>query len=345
MSLRRSGFSSIMKWIIMRFAVAIAIVFIGLSITFIATRLSPRDPASEIIGRMVGIGGSLGPEEIEILRRTILELFGLDKPLWIQYLLFLKNILIWNFGPSYIYFPVPVIVIINTYIWWTVFLLVMTIVIAWILGIMLGILASYFEKNSISKILNLVFSALYPLPYVAFALILYIVFGIVLGIYAGMGGAGFAKPSFSVEFIIAALSRVWLPALSLIIIWMAGWFLSTHLLVTSIKSEDYVFYAVIRGLSRKTLLSRYLFRNVMLPQITGLALSLGNLFSGAVATEYIFNYPGLGYLLMLALMRADYNLLLGIAAYSIFGVAFATFLLDLIYPFIDPRIRYGFRGE
>jgi len=345
MNLRKSTILNIMKWIVMRSIVAITVIFIGLTVVFIATRLSPRNPVGEIIGRLTSMGASLSAEEVEIMRKTILELFGLDQPLWMQYLLFLKNILMWNFGPSYIYFPIPVSNIISNYIWWTVFLLITTIIISWLLGVVLGVLASYFEGKSISKVLNLICSILYPIPYVVFALVLYLVFGVVVGIYRGLGGAGFIKPSFSIEFINAVLSRVWLPAISLIILWIAGWLLSTYLLAVGVRREDYVNYAIVRGLPRGTILSRYLLKNVMLPQVTGLALSLGNLFSGALATEYIFSYPGLGYLYLLALTRADYNLLLGISAYSIVGVAFAAFLVDLIYPFIDHRVRYGFTGE
>jgi len=336
---------NIVKWIVIRGIVSLAVIIVGLSIVFISTRLSPRNPVGEIIGRLTSLGASLRPEEVEAMRKTILELFGLDKDLWTQYVSFLKNSLILNFGPSYIYFPVSVSNIISGSIWWTIFLLVLVIIISWILGISLGALSSYFEEKHASKILNLMFTILYPLPYAVFALLLFLVFGVLMNLYTGLGGAGFTKPSLNIEFIIAFLSRAWLPALSLIVLWIAGWFLSTYLLTASIKHEDYITYARIRGLPKKGVLSRYLLRNIMLPQITGLALSLGNIFSGAVATEYIFSYPGLGYLIMLALMRADYNLLLGISAYSIIGVAFAAFVLDLIYPFIDPRIKYGFKGE
>jgi len=336
---------NVMRWIILRFAVAMFTVFVGLTILFIATRTCPKDPASEIVGRLTAMGGALGGEELAILRNQILQIFGLDKPLWMQYLLFLKNVLTWNFGPSYIYFPTPVSDIINNSIWWTVFLLLTVIVISWLLGVILGALASYFEEKRISQALNWLCTVIYPLPYVVFALVLFLIFSIIFRVYTGVGGAGGMKPSLSLDFILAALSRAWLPALSLILLWIAGWFLSTYLLTAGVKREDYLYYATIRGLSQKDILSRYLLKNVMLPQITGLALSLGNVFSGAVATEYIFSYPGLGFLLMIGLMRADYNLILGISAYSIMGIAFAAFLLDLIYPIIDPRIRYGYRGE
>ncbi|MEM4528681.1 MAG: ABC transporter permease [Desulfurococcaceae archaeon] len=177
------------------------------------------------------------------------------------------------------------------------------------------------------------------------ALVLFIVFSIVVPVYSGVGGAGFMKPELSWEFLKAAISRAWLPALTLIIIWVAAWFVGAYMLTLSVKREDYVFYATIRALPRNKLISRYVLKNVALPQITALTLSLGNVFSGALATEYLFTYPGLGYLILLSLQRADFNLLLGICAYSITGVAVAAFILDIIYPFIDPRIRYGFRGE
>jgi len=188
-------------------------------------------------------------------------------------------------------------------------------------------------------------TTLYPLPYAVFALVLYLLFSITLRIYFGLGATGGVKPSLSLEFISAAISRAWLPALSIIVLWQASWYLSTHLLTLTVKRENYYMYAVVRGLPPRTLFSRYLLRNVMLPQITALALSLGNIFSGAVATEYIFAYPGLGMLFLMALQRADYNLILGLAAFSITGIAMAAFILDVIYPLIDPRIRTGFAGR
>jgi peptide/nickel transport system permease protein len=335
---------NILVWISKRLVITILIIWIGITLLFIATRSSPRDPASEIIGRIMAYGGGLRGEELERMRRTILELYGLNKPIINQYIDFLKGVITWNFGPSFAFFPTPVVTIISRNILWTIFLMITAIIISWVLGIILGIFASYFE-GKVSRVAVTIATALYPLPYVIFALILFMIFSIFIPIYRGVGGAGYVIPSISWEFIVAAFSRAWLPACSLIILWIASWFLSTYLLGISLKREDYIYYAHIRGLSRRNIVFGYIGKNVLLPQITALALSLGNMFSGALATEYIFSYPGLGYLILLALQRADHSLLIGVCTYSIVGIAVAGLILDIIYPLIDPRIKLGFTGE
>jgi len=334
---------NVLTWILRRLIVTILVVLIGLTLLFVATRISPRDPASELIGRITGYGGGLSGEELENMRRVVLQLYGLDKPIHEQYLDFLKGVLTWNFGPSLAFFPSQVQDIISRNIWWTILLMITTLVISWAAGILLGVLASYFERSRLSKAFLVLSSALYPLPYVILALVLFMIFSILIPIYKGVGGTGFVQPSLSWDFVLAVISRAWLPALSLIVLWIAMWFLTTYLLGLSLKREDYIFYAEVRGLSRGNIVLGYMGKNVLLPQITALILNLGNMFSGALVTEYMFSYPGLGYLMMLALQRADFNLLLGICSYSIVGVAVAGLILDTIYPLIDPRIRYGFK--
>jgi peptide/nickel transport system permease protein len=111
-------------------------------------------------------------------------------------------------------------------------------------------------------------------------------------------------------------------------------------LTSNIISEDYVVYAETAGLKENRILNQYIMRNALLPQITGLAMSLGMVFNGALIMEVVFGYPGMGTLTMQAVLRNDYSLIMGIAIYSIIGVATSVFLMDLIYPLFDPRVRY-----
>ena len=111
-------------------------------------------------------------------------------------------------------------------------------------------------------------------------------------------------------------------------------------LTSNIISEDYVVYAETAGLKENKILRNYIMRNALLPQLTGLAMSLGTVFSGALIMEVVFGFPGLGSLTMVAVYRNDYSMIMGIAIYSIIGVAAAVFLIDLIYPLFDPRVRY-----
>jgi len=142
------------------------------------------------------------------------------------------------------------------------------------------------------------------------------------------------------EFALIVLYHSVLPALSLVLGGIGAWFLGMKALTSNIISEDYVVYAETAGLKQRKILFGYVMRNAMLPQVTGLALSLGMIFNGALILEVIFTYPGLGLLAFQAIMTTDYALILGITLFSIIGVATAALILDLIYPLFDPRVRY-----
>ena len=132
-----------------------------------------------------------------------------------------------------------------------------------------------------------------------------------------------------------------LPALSIILVGLGSWFLGMRALVSNIVTEDYVTYAELGGVDRGRILSSYVMRNALVPQVTGLAMSLGAIFNGTIIVEYVFSYPGLGRLLIGAVYSADYSLVLGVAAISIIAVSAAVFLIDVLYPLFDPRVQLG----
>jgi peptide/nickel transport system permease protein len=144
----------------------------------------------------------------------------------------------------------------------------------------------------------------------------------------------------SLPFILTLLRHSALPALSLVLIGIGGWFIGMKSLTSNIISEDYVVYAETAGLPQNKILFSYVMRNAMLPQITGLALQIGLVFSGALIMETVFGFPGMGMLTLQAVMANDYSLIMGITIFSIVGVATAVFILDLIYPIFDPRVRH-----
>jgi peptide/nickel transport system permease protein len=135
------------------------------------------------------------------------------------------------------------------------------------------------------------------------------------------------------------LKHAVLPALSLIILGAAASFQTMRLIIRGITEEDYVRYARIAAVSERAIFGQYALRNAILPQITSLSLSLGGIFGGALITEMVFGYPGLGYLLFRAIINADYNLLMGITTISIIAITTSVLLVDLLYPLFDPRIR------
>jgi peptide/nickel transport system permease protein len=146
-------------------------------------------------------------------------------------------------------------------------------------------------------------------------------------------------PTLTFAFIISVLQHAILPALSLILIGVGSWFLGMRSLVSNVVTEDYVLYAELAGVTPRRILSSYVMRNALAPQVTGLAMSLGGIFNGAVITEKVFGYPGIGSLLVDAVYAGDYGLVLGVTAISILGVSVGVLAIDLLYPLLDPRVK------
>ncbi|MEM2698269.1 MAG: ABC transporter permease [Ignisphaera sp.] len=325
--------------LIERLILMIFTIWTGLSIAFLVTRLSPRNPAEQVLSRLQGAGIFMRPEEIEAMRRTIMGLFGLDKPLWEQYFTFLQSVFSFRFGPSLLNFPVSANDIISTYMPWTIFLMLTATIISWIIGVVTGIVMGIWEHRRGVKLLEYVFITVFPLPYVVLAIAFLIIFVGILRVYIGV--TIIPKFAFTLETLSAMFSRAWLPALSIIVLSSVNWAMGSLALARTAKREPHVFYAMVRGIPTNLLLKRYVGKNVLILQITALALSLGNIFGGALVTEYIFNYPGLGTLLYQSIVTNDFNTMLGITTYSILGVTIASFIIDMVYPIIDPRVRYG----
>jgi peptide/nickel transport system permease protein len=145
--------------------------------------------------------------------------------------------------------------------------------------------------------------------------------------------------SLSPAFILSVIEHSILPALSLVLVGLGGWFLGMRSLVSNVVTEDYVIYAELGGVDRQRVLRSYVMRNAMVPQLTGLAMSLGAIFNGAIITEQVFGYPGVGHLLIQAVQAGDYSLVIGITSLSIIGVSVAVFLIDMMYPLLDPRVQ------
>jgi peptide/nickel transport system permease protein len=246
-----------------------------------------------------------------------------------------------DLGPSLANFPTPVSEMIGQAMPYTLSLLVTAVIISWIFGNLFGALSSYYPKNRALNVIEVLGQAVRPIPYYIVALVLLVVFAFFIPIFPFSGAYPIGThPSWSLGFIWTYIKHSALPAATLVLVGFGGWFIGMKSLTSNIISEDYVVYAETAGLKESKILGNYIMRNALLPQITGLAMSLGAVFSGALIMEVVFGFPGLGMLTMVAVYRNDYSMIMGIAVYSIIGVAVAVFLMDLIYPLFDPRVRY-----
>ena len=317
----------------------VLVVFIGINIAYVITHASPIDPVEQSISAVTSYGNT-APEAIEQMRTSLRELYGLSGTPVEQYLLFWKRVLRADFGPSMSAFPTPVATLVGRALPWTAGLLTVSTIIAWGLGNLLGGLAGYYQKSRGLKLVGVVAIGLHPIPYYILALLLLIVFGFLWPVLPITGGSAMNLPqTLTFEFIASVLQHAVLPALSLILIGVGSWFLGMRSLVSNIVAEDYVVYAELAGVRSWRILSSYVMRNALLPQVTGLAMSLGGIFNGAVITEKVFGYPGVGSLLVDAVYAGDYGLVLGVATISILGVSIGVLAIDLLYPLLDPRVK------
>ncbi len=314
------------------------VIVIGVTVTFIIPRLLPTNPVEETL-QNVSATGYTDPRAVADFKKALEELYGLQGTPLEQYVRFWERLVHGDLGPSLSAFPTPVTAVIRDALPWTAGLLGTTIVISWLLGLVLGTLAAYFPNRFLTRLLANGLVTIYPIPYFILGLLLVIVFAFYIPIFPLVGGAA-GTPSLSLSYIFSIIQHAVLPAISLILLGTAFRFIIARALASGIISSDYVTYAETAGLPRRTIIFNYVLRNCLLPQVTDLALSLGAMFEGALITEVVFSYPGIGYRLFTAILQADYNLILGVTLFSIVGVATAALLIDLTYPLFDPRVRH-----
>ncbi|MGO7668534.1 ABC transporter permease [Rhizobium ruizarguesonis] len=331
--------TSYLIFVLKRFGQFLLVVFLGVTITFFVTHLTPIDPVEESIGAITQMGQS-DPNAIELMRQSLRELYGMEGSIWQQYVHFWLRLATGDLGPSLSAFPTPVSTIIMRSLPWTIGLMTVSTIITFVLGNAIGALAGYYRKDMVLKAVSLVFIALLPIPYYILAFVLLIVFGYLWPVLPINGGYEMnANLDLSFALVFDILKHSILPALSLIMVGAGSWLIGMRALVSNIITEDYVVFAELGGVPKRKILRSYIARNAMVPQFTGLAMSLGAIFNGTVITEIVFGYPGIGNLLIEAVHAGDYSLVLGLSALSIVGVAAAVFIIDILSPLIDPRIK------
>ena len=326
------------EFILPRIAQWFVVVIVGVTVSFLIPRLSPVNPVDQAVGRATSFQ-TMDPEAALKMRETLEDLYGLEGSTFDQYVSFWKRVLKGDLGPSFSAFPTPVTEMIGNSLGWTIGLLGTSIVISWVLGIVLGSLAGYFPNRLSSKVVDKLLIIVYPVPYYSLALVLLMLLTYYWPIFPLVGGAR-GPAELSWKYINSLLHHSFLPALSIVIGATAFRYIMAKALTFSEKSSDYVRYAEMAAVPRHKILLFYVVRNTMLPQVTDLGLSLGTIFEGAIITEVVYGYPGVGSVLYNGIISADYNVIMGITLLSIVGIATASLLVDLSYPLLDPRVRY-----
>ncbi|MGA7305124.1 MAG: ABC transporter permease [Rhodothermales bacterium] len=328
----------VLQYVGKRIATYFAVLFIGRTITFFLPRMLPTNPIDAYIGQLQAqSAGTLTSEAIAALRVSLEELYGLKGSLLSQYVSYLKHIVHFDFGPSFAYYPKSVSSLLFTALPWTLCLLLLATLVAWIIGNAVGVVAGYFHTRKAATALEVVGILLYPIPYYILAVSVILLFAYVFPIFPL--SPTFPVGTLSFEKVRLILYNAALPAMTLVLAGFGWNILSMKALAVATTEEPYVTFARLKGASNWTRMWRYVFRNAMLPQVTALALSLGTVFNGALLTEILFSYPGVGLLMRTAATSGDYNVMYGCIALSLMAVATAGLVIDLIYPLLDPRIR------
>jgi peptide/nickel transport system permease protein len=311
---------------------------LAVTIDWLIPRFMPGNPIQILISR-----AGLRAESANLIYSYYMKAFGLDVPIWQQYLNFWNALFHGDLGTSVWLFPQPVIQIILRAVPFDVLLLLPAILVSWFAGNKFGAYAarSKWLDNTISP-LGYILTAT---PYMWLGIMLGWLFGIILKILPFSGAYSYAMmPNLSWAFIGSLLLHWILPFTSLFLVMFGGWAIGMRNMIIYELEADYSRYLEALGAPRK-LVRDYAFRNAILPQITGLALQLGVIVSGALVTEIVFSYPGIGFLILQAIQNHDFFLLQGCFLFIIIGVLLANFAIDIIYVLVDPRTRAGMQGE
>ncbi len=312
--------------------------FLAVTIDWMIPRFMPGDPVRNMLSRI-----PLQQEAVEAMYSYYTQVFGLDVPIWQQYLNFWNALFHGDLGISVYMFPTPVTQVLRRAVPYDLFLLIPSILLSWWAGNKFGAFAarSKWLDNTISPLGYILTAS----PYMWLGILLAWFFGIVLGVFPIAGAYSFhLRPNLSWAFIWDVLKHWFLPFASLFLVGFGGQAIGMRNMIIYELEADYSHYLEALGAPRK-LVRRYAFRNAILPQITGLALSLGVIVAGALVTEVVFSYPGIGYLLLAATQNQDYFLIQGCFLFIIIGVLLANFAIDITYVIIDPRTRRGMTGE
>ncbi len=310
--------------------------FVAVLLNFILPRLMPGDPVAVITARSAQ--GMSEASAVKEMYDNYAEQFGVNKPMYVQFFTYFGNALTGDLGLSFSQYPREVSDIIGSAIWWTVGLQLPAIIVGWFIGNILGALAAYIRKG-FDKVLLPVALFLSSIPAFGMAVILLVIFALKLEIAPTSGGYAFDMlPHFSWDFVKSIIRHYQLPFWSIVVFAIGGQAIGMRSMSIYELNADYVKYSRFLGIKDRKIVG-YVFRNAMLPQITGLALSLGSMIGGALVAEIIFSYPGLGTTLLSAVTTSDYPLLSATTLIITIMVLVTTFTLDIVYGFVDPRVK------
>jgi peptide/nickel transport system permease protein len=326
-----------MRYLLRRLLFYLVALWAAATFNFIIPRLMPGNPAEAYIAKLQT--QQVTREQIAAIRK----LFGVNPnvPLWRQYVDYLSSLLHGNLGIATSQFPTPVIVVLRESLPWTIGLVGVALIISFILGTLIGMLVAWRRGSWYDTAIPPILTFLSAVPYFWMALGLVYIFGVGLSWFPTDSGYDVfnVSPGWNAAFIGSVVQHAILPVITLVIGSLAGWVLTMRNTMLTTLSEDYVLMAQAKGLPERRVMFNYAARNAVLPSITSFSISLGLVVSGSLLTEIVFNYPGIGFALYTAVQNDDYALVEGCFLVIALAVLIANFLSEIIYTYLDPRVR------
>lgn len=323
-----------MIFLLRRLAFYLVAIFIAISFNFVMPRLMPGDPVDALFA---GAGGKLPPEMLAAYK----EMLGfVDGPIWVQYLQYLKSVLTLDLGPTIMMYPIEVSEVMGAKLPWTIFLAGTATIISIIVGVMIGTYASYHRGGFIDKFMPMFWQFVASMPQAVTALFLFFIFALTLKWFPlGFGANPDLDPAWTWEYIKSVLHHAVLPMVTLIMSMIATWIFTMRNAMVNVLGEDYITMAKAKGLSANRIMTHYAARNAILPVVTAVSMALGFAVGGQVFIEQVYNYPGVGQLIINSLSARDYPLMQACFLIIVVCVLMANFIADLLYVFLDPRLR------
>jgi peptide/nickel transport system permease protein len=322
------------KYLLRHIGLYLVAAWASLTLNFILPRTMPGDPVTALIGRM---RGRFTPEQIEALKAV----YGFTNgPILQQYLAYLGHMLRGDFGLSISAYPAKVTTILATALSWTVLLGVVTLLVSFVLGTVLGVIVTWRRGGILDSVLPGMFTFIGSFPYFFLAMLALFFLGFILKWFPmAHAYSDDLSPAWSWAFVSSVLVHLIMPSMTVILVSVGGWLIGMRSTMISVLAEDYIVMAEAKGLPQWQVMYKYAMRNAILPNFTQFGMSVGFILGGLILTELVFSYPGLGFYLVRSVVSHDYPLMQALFLLITLAVLGANLIVDLLYVRLDPRVR------
>jgi len=311
-------------YVISRIIQALIMILVAIAFSFFLFRILPGDPTTAICG---------DPRVPAQTREILYKVFGLDKPLHEQFLVFLINTFKGNLGISFQY-KVPIVQLLIRRLWNTMILLIPATLLSIFLGIIMGIIAAWFRGRLIDKIVTSMATMFWSTPSFWGGMVMIYLFAVTLRLFPAVGIVGWSN-------IGEMLHHLLLPMITYGVIFSGQYALVLRDTLSEVLAEDFILLAKAKGLTKYEVLRKHGFKNALLPLVTMIGLNLGSLILGSITIETVFTWPGVGRLIYEAVCYNDFPILQGVFFFFTIVMILLTVAVDILYAYLDPRVRLG----